>query len=71
MSEDCLTLNVWTLGECAERTGVRLDSRRGAAHGLEPRKLSMTARPLAKRGLVVVSINYRLGVLGYHGASGA
>ena len=37
LSEDCLTLNVWAPADAQERAGVRLDLRRRAAVGLQPR----------------------------------
>ncbi len=65
-SEDCLYLNVWTpAASAAERLPVLLWIHAGAG------TMGSTARPiydgnaLAKKGVVVVSINYRLGVFGW------
>lgn len=79
MSEDCLYLNVWTsnLGGKTKHPvmvwihGGRFDANRGGQE----------AAVLAREGAVVVTINYRLGVLGFlahpaltkespHGSSG-
>ncbi len=66
MSEDCLYLNVWTAAKSAsERRPVLFwihpggyTSGSGAAPGTD-------GEALAKKGLVVVTINYRLGALGF------
>ncbi|NML08250.1 carboxylesterase family protein [Sphingomonas sp. G-3-2-10] len=64
MSEDCLSLNIWTPANAA-RAPVFVWIHGGAlATGAS--SLSMyDGAALAKRGVIVVSINYRLGVLGY------
>jgi para-nitrobenzyl esterase len=63
-SEDCLTLNVWTpIG--ASRAPVFVWIHGGSlVSGSSKEKVYDGAR-LAAQGVVVVSINYRLGVLGY------
>ncbi len=66
MSEDCLTLNIWTPAPGAG-TGlpVYVWIHGGAwitGAGSEPR---YDGAALAKQGVVVVSLNYRLGVLGF------
>ncbi len=66
MSEDCLYLNVWTAAKSAsERRPVLLwihpggyTSGSGSAPGAD-------GEALAKKGAVVVTINYRLGALGF------
>ena len=63
-SEDCLTLNVWTpAASSAERLPVMVwfhggayAVSSGAAHDGEA---------LARRGVIVVTLNYRLGALGF------
>ena len=45
--------------------GVRVDPRRLARRRLRQRARSTTASRLAEHGVIVVTINYRLGVLGY------
>jgi para-nitrobenzyl esterase len=65
-SEDCLTLNVWTAAKDAtEKLPVMVWIHGGghqAGASSEPRQ---DGQFLAKRGVVVVSMNYRLGVFGY------
>ena len=66
MSEDCLYLNVWTAASSANyKRPVMVwlhpggyTSGSGAAPGMD-------GEALAKKGVVLVTINYRLGVLGY------
>lgn len=63
-SEDCLYLNVWTPEPQAEaRLPVMVWIHGGALVGGTGSAYDGTA--LAKKGVVVVTINYRLGVLGY------
>jgi para-nitrobenzyl esterase len=64
-SEDCLYLNVWTTGGAGDRLPVLVwihggGMRRGSA--ADPGR---DGAALAARGLVVVSIAYRLGPLGF------
>ena len=66
MSEDCLTLNVWTPGSnTAAKAPVLVWIHGGALSGGWGAEAIYDGAKLASRGLVVVSINYRLGVLGY------
>src|SRR3546814_7868026 len=64
MSEDCLTLNVWA-PEHAEKAPVIVWIHGGSL------RIGGSAEPIydganfARRGIVFVSINYRLGVLGW------
>ena len=66
MSEDCLYLNVWTAAESAkDRRPVMVwlhpggyTSGSGAAPGTD-------GEALAKKGVVLVTINYRLGIFGF------
>jgi para-nitrobenzyl esterase len=82
MSEDCLYLNVWTPAKAAtEKLPVMVWIHGGgfqAGSASEPRQ---DGERLARQGVVVVGINYRLGVFGFlahpaltaesgHGASG-
>jgi para-nitrobenzyl esterase len=64
MSEDCLTLNVWTPA-AAKKAPVLVWIHGGALVGGSSREPMYDGRHLAERGTVVVSINYRLGVLGW------
>ena len=64
ISEDCLTLNVWTPA-VAHKAPVFVWIHGGAlstGSGGEP---MYDGTKFAERGIVVVSINYRLGVLGF------
>jgi para-nitrobenzyl esterase len=64
MSEDCLTLNIWTPAN-ARQAPVFFWIHGGALTTGASSETIYDGTALAKRGLVVVSINYRLGVLGY------
>jgi len=64
-SEDCLTLNVWTPAQHTTPLPVMVWIHGGGymwGSGREP-KFDGTA--LARKGVVLVTINYRLGVLGF------
>jgi len=66
MDEDCLYLNVWTPGPCGPRRPVLVWVHGGGnlvGSGSQPR---MDGARLAKHGnVVVVTLNYRLGALGF------
>ena len=68
MSEDCLSLNVWTpaeAGKAVEPAPVFVWIHGGAlSAGMASDPMYDGAR-LAAQGVVAVTINYRLGVLGY------
>jgi len=64
MSEDCLFLNIWT-PEGARNTPVMVWIHGGSLTGGASSETMYDGAALAKRGIVVVSINYRLGALGY------
>ncbi|WP_267379445.1 MULTISPECIES: carboxylesterase family protein [unclassified Sphingomonas] len=64
VSEDCLTLNIWAPAH-AERAPVFFWIHGGALVTGSSREPLYEGRRLAERGAVVVSINYRLGVLGW------
>jgi para-nitrobenzyl esterase len=85
-SEDCLYLNVWTAGSPGDRLPVLVWLHMGAylfgsgSAGPGPRSL-YDGEELARAGVVVVTLNHRLGRLGFlahpwltaeseHGASG-
>ena len=65
-SEDCLTVNVWTPAKGAgDRLPVMVWIHGGgfqAGAGPEPRH---EGEPLARKGVVLVTLNYRLGVFGF------
>lgn len=66
MSEDCLYLNVWTpKGSAADKLPVLVYFHGGgftSGDGSEPR---YDGANLASRGVVAVTVNYRLGVFGF------
>ena len=82
VSEDCLYLNVWTAAASAEERRPVLVYIHGGAFREGSGAIAVyDGEALARKGLVVVTINYRLGVLGFlahpelsaesaHGASG-
>ena len=64
MSEDCLSLNIWS-PKTAKKLPVLLWIHGGSLVGGASSESLFDGSRLAERGLVVVSINYRLGVFGY------
>jgi para-nitrobenzyl esterase len=64
MSEDCLTLNVWSPADAAGAP-VLVWIHGGALLSGFSNEPMYDGSALAARGIVVVSINYRLGVFGY------
>ncbi len=66
LSEDCLTLNIWTPAKAAsDRLPVMVWIHGGgfqAGAGGEPRH---DGEAFAKKGIVLVTVNYRLGVFGF------
>ena len=64
MSEDCLTLNIWTPHN-AHKAPVFFWIYGGALVGGASREPFYEGTRLARQGVVVVTINYRLGVLGW------
>ena len=64
MSEDCLTLNIWAPAD-AKDAPVFFWIHGGALVSGSSRESLYDGRRLAERGVIVVSINYRLGVLGW------
>ncbi len=64
MSEDCLTLNIWAPAD-ARNAPVLFWIHGGAFLGGSSRESLYDGTKLAQQGVVVVTINYRLGVLGW------
>jgi para-nitrobenzyl esterase len=64
MDEDCLYLNVWKPAQ-AHKAPVMVWIHGGALNTGNPASSIYSGKHLAERGVVVVSINYRLGILGY------
>lgn len=66
VSEDCLYLNVWTAAKKANaKQPVLVYIHGGAFTGGSGDVALYNGEELAKRGLLIVTINYRLGVLGF------
>ena len=66
MSEDCLTLNVWTpAGRAGAPLPVMVWIHGGGYNNGSGTAALYDGTNLAKRGVVVVTINYRLGRLGF------
>jgi para-nitrobenzyl esterase len=64
MSEDCLTLNIWAPAD-ARGAPVFLWIHGGSLWTGSGRESLYDGTHLAQRGIIVVTINYRLGALGY------
>ena len=64
MKEDCLTLNIWVPTE-ARNAPVFFWIHGGALVSGSGREALYDGKRLAERGILVVSINYRLGVFGW------
>lgn len=65
MSEDCLTLNVWTPERSAGPLPVMVWIHGGGYNNGSGTAALYNGSNLARRGVVVVTINYRLGRLGF------
>ena len=64
-SEDCLYLNVWTGARSGEKRPVMVWIHGGALTRGSGSTRTYDGAALAKKGVVLVTINYRLGPLGY------
>ncbi|TWB04501.1 carboxylesterase/lipase family protein [Bradyrhizobium stylosanthis] len=65
-SEDCLMLNVWTAATASdEKRPVMAWIHGGGFQFGSTANPATDGRPLAAKGVVVVSFNYRLGILGF------
>jgi para-nitrobenzyl esterase len=65
-SEDCLTLNIWTPAKTgSERLAAMVWIHGGAFKSGSGSVPIYDGRTLAARGIIVVTLNYRLGVLGF------
>ncbi len=66
-SEDCLCLNVWTGAKTAtEKRPVLVWIHGGAFYEGSGEIITYDGEELAKKGLIVVTINYRLGIFGFY-----
>jgi len=65
-SEDCLYLNIWTPAESAdEKIPVLVWIYGGGFNGGSTSEFTYTGEKLAKKGVVLISIAYRVGQLGF------
>jgi len=64
-SEDCLYLNVWTAAKSGDKLPVMVWIHGGALTRGSGAHAVYDGASLAKKGVVLVTINYRLGPLGY------
>ena len=69
MSEDCLYLNVWapegSVGNAGAKLPVAMWIHGGAFSGGYGHEITMDGTEWARRGVILVTINYRLGFLGF------
>ncbi|MFN3668571.1 MAG: carboxylesterase/lipase family protein [Brevundimonas sp.] len=65
MSEDCLSLNIWAPHAASDAPVFVWIHGGSLTSGASSEAMYDGARMAASQGMVVVSINYRLGVLGY------
>ncbi|MBV9747664.1 MAG: alpha/beta fold hydrolase, partial [Acetobacteraceae bacterium] len=64
-SEDCLYLNIWTAASGSDRLPVMVFLHGGAYFGWSGSMAAYDGTYLARKGVVVVTINYRLGPFGF------
>lgn len=64
-SEDCLTLNIWTPADAAEPLPVMVWIHGGGYMFGSGREPQFDGTRLAQKGVVLVTLNYRLGALGF------
>ncbi|HJQ70274.1 MAG TPA: carboxylesterase/lipase family protein [Blastocatellia bacterium] len=64
-SEDCLYLNVWTAARAGEKRPVMVWIHGGALTRGSGATRTYDGAAFAKKGVVLITINYRLGPLGY------
>jgi para-nitrobenzyl esterase len=64
-SEDCLYLNVWTAAKAGEKRPVMVWIHGGALTRGSGATRTYDGTNFAKKGVVLVTVNYRLGPLGY------
>ena len=66
MSEDCLQLNVWTPAKSAdEKLPVMVWFYGGGLQEGHPSEMEFDGERIARRGVVLVSVNYRVNVFGF------
>lgn len=64
-SEDCLSLNIWTAAKEGEKRPVMVWIHGGALTRGSGAIATYNGASLARKGVILVTINYRLGPLGY------
>ena len=64
-SEDCLFLNVWTAARAGERRPVIVWYHGGGWVNGSGASYTPNGAPIARKGVVLVTVNYRMGALGY------
>ncbi len=64
MSEDCLFLNVWKPAH-SSKVPVMVWIHGGALRGMSGSEGLYNGSQLARKGMIVVTLNYRLGIFGY------
>src|SRR5258708_6354828 len=64
-SEDCLYLNMWTAAKVGDKRPVMVWIHGGALTRGSGSTAAYDGTALAKKGVVLVTINYRIGPLGY------
>ncbi len=69
ISEDCLTLNVWTAGSFSGHRPVLVYLHGGGFVEGSGGISSYDGTQLSKSGLIVVTVNFRLGIFGYFASS--
>jgi len=65
VSEDCLFLNIWTVAKTDEKQPVLVFIHGGGFGGGSGSIVVYNGAKLAKKGAVVVNMNYRLGAFGF------
>lgn len=66
MSEDCLYLNIWTPAQSAdEKLPVMMWMHGGGVQSGYSHEIPFDGKEICKRGVILVTINYRLNVFGY------
>ena len=65
MAEDCLYLNVWTPATAGSKLPVFVWYFGGGLQVGYPSEMEFDGERIARRGIVVVTINYRLNVFGF------
>lgn len=65
MSEDCLYLNIWTPKDCTAPCPVAIWYHGGGFVNGSASEIEFDGEGYARRGVILVTVGYRLGMLGY------